>query len=203
MVPGGARDGGVEPGVRGAGGGVEHGAGFSGPLHAALAAAAGGIGAGWELEFRMRGVVGGVEEKRLCGLGGAVFYDPFFSAGGEETGGVAEVETGGDLAGVFPDLALVLLRVVKIAVPVADVAVVKIETAPGGVGGPGGGVAAGRLGFAFGGGGVAGGFQDGGEGVVGGESLVNWLSRTSVWSCVWPRRSEAREGAQTGAARAF
>ena len=204
-VVGGGRVVGVRPRIEGGRRGVDHAAGLAEPLESALEAAAGGVGLRGELENRVWRIVGEVEEKGLGGRGFLLVSDPFFSARGEEVGSVAAVELGGDFGAVVPDFnaretgagvvgffgggstflgaaagALDFfirgfLRVVLVAVAVADVAEVGIEAAVERMGGPIRRLAVGatlKAPFADCGGGVAGAVKDGGERVIFGEGFV-------------------------------
>src|SRR5258706_13787278 len=88
----------------------------------------------------MRRIEREVHEEWLALLGGFVIDDPLFGAGGEEIGGVALVEAGGDFGAIVPDFLRAavdaFLGIMLVTVAVADVAEVFVEAALERMGGP-------------------------------------------------------------------
>lgn len=107
--------------------GVEHCMGFAGPLDATVEATTRRVGAWRILQFRVRRVVGQVDEERLGGFCLGLVCDPLFRLCGPEVGGVALVEIGSDFAVILPDFAPVFFRVMEVAVLMADVAEKVVE----------------------------------------------------------------------------
>ena len=199
VIPGGVDVIGMDPGIDLAGGGIDHGTRGAGPLHAAMQAAAGGIRPGGYLQLRMRGIVGEVDEKWMGGVGGQLVHDPSLGAGRPQVCRVTLVELGDDIRVVaVPDGLAAFLGVMVMAVQMGHVAEEIVEAAMFRVrfgDGPG----ALQTPFAKGGGGIAGGFQHAGEGVIVFQCLVELVVADIGVSLMDAEQQGGAEGAQTGA----